>query len=114
MIKVCIIGKYNDTDVLSVTRNCREGHEAAIRLAKLEFAVHDPWLDLHWALIAELPMDFFKANCIAWLEVSDAILALPSWYRSDGAKAEIDRAKKLNIPVFFSEDDLIAWAVAHE
>jgi hypothetical protein len=114
MIRACIIGKYNDTDVLSVTRNCRQGHDAAIRLAKLGFAVHDPWLDLHWALVADLPMEFFKANCMAWLEVSNVVLALPSWYRSGGAKAEIDRARELDIPVFYSENDLIAWAIAHE
>jgi hypothetical protein len=109
MIRVYVAGKFNDTNVLSVAQNVRMGHKAAIHLLRLGFAVFDPWLDLHWALIADLPIETFKANSMAWLEGSHAILMLPSSLRSGGAMAEMERAKELNIPVFWSVTDLLKW-----
>jgi hypothetical protein len=72
MIYVCILGPYTGKDVLSITGNCRRGHDMAIELLRLGFAVHDPWLDLHWALVEDLPLDLFKQNTIEHLKRSDA------------------------------------------
>lgn len=38
--------------------------------------------------------------CIAMLRCADAIIMLPGWQKSDGAKAEMMLAKKLKIPAY--------------
>jgi hypothetical protein len=40
------------------------------------------------------------------LQSCDAILALPNWKTSVGAKEEVDKANKLGKPVFYSLDEL--------
>jgi len=42
---------------------------------------------------------------LAWLSVCDGVLRLPG--ESPGADVEVEHAKKLNIPVFYSINDLI-------
>ena len=46
---------------------------------------------------------------------SDAVLAVPGWEKSQGAKAEIEWAKHHKLPVFYPKspdniDDIIIWA----
>ncbi len=48
-------------------------------------------------------------------EMSDAIIAIPGWEKSYGAKKEVEWAQKNKIPVFFPKDptdikDVIKWA----
>jgi len=43
-----------------------------------------------------------------WLKVCQAVLRIPG--ESRGADAEIEMAKSLGIPVFYSLDNLITWA----
>lgn len=38
--------------------------------------------------------------CLPMLREADAVLMLPGWHRSVGAKMEYDEARKLGIPVF--------------
>ena len=44
----------------------------------------------------------------SWLEVCDAVLLTPGWQKSLGTIAEIEHAKKYNIPVFANLEDLVA------
>lgn len=39
----------------------------------------------------------------------DAVLALPSWQSSTGAKGEIAEAEQMGLPVFYSHDSLFRW-----
>jgi len=56
----------------------------------------------------ELAREFMKRS-------ADALLAMPGWETSKGAKMEVNLAKELNLPIFYpkSPDDLseiIEWA----
>ena len=40
------------------------------------------------------------------LECCDAVFTLPNWTDSEGAKAEVEKAKKLGKPIISSIEDL--------
>lgn len=44
------------------------------------------------------------------IDNSDAMFMLPNWKDSEGAKIEHMYAKYLNMPIFYSEDEMFAWA----
>ena len=46
------------------------------------------------------------AYSMNWLEKCDAILVMPKYRKSEGTKAEIERAKELDMPIFYRLEDL--------
>lgn len=101
---IYIAGKYSDDNVLGMLRNMRKGMRKASRLLGLGFAPFCPWLDYQLVLNSDAPEAFsvedFYAYSMEWLRRSDAVLCLPDWEDSHGARMEVDEAKKLGIPVF--------------
>lgn len=61
------------------------------------------------------PEDFYYTLGKEFLKRSaDAVLAMPEWENSIGAKMEIELAKELNLPIFFPKspddlDEIIKW-----
>jgi len=111
MKRVYIAGAYNADNVVSVLDNMRRGMRAATEVLLKGYAPFVPWFDYHFNLMLreceELLLTDFYDYSIAWLEVSDAVLALPSCGGSNGAQMELERAEELGIPVFYSLLDLI-------
>lgn len=72
-----------------------------------------PFLDYqYWFFLLEgeaISEKMIKGMSMAWLEVSDAIMVLPKYRKSGGTKAEIDRARELDIPVFYNVEDMIDY-----
>lgn len=115
MLFICILGPYTGPDVLTVAGNCRRGHAMAIELLKKGYAVHDCWLDLHWALIADLPLCVFKNNTLEHIRRSDAVIVTEGWQKSKGfVNDELPVIQELNIPMFETVDDLELWRIEHE
>ena len=110
MKRIYIAGKYNDDSVIKVLKNMRAGMRMGVQVLIAGFAPFVPWFDYHIALMANedenITREMYHAYSMAWLEGSEAVLALPSWVDSNGAKKEIERAKELNIPVFYSLEEL--------
>ena len=71
-----------------------------------------PWHDFHHQLMfrdgesLSIDIDDYYEMSMAWLVVSDAVLVLPGWLNSKGTVAEVDKASRLNIPIFHSLEDL--------
>ncbi len=104
MKRVYIAGKYNDTDIISVLRNIREGIEAAVDVLNNGDIPFCPFIDFLFALVnggESLTEAQFKAYSMEWLRVCDEILLLPSWERSNGSKSELEEAVRLGIEVRF-------------
>lgn len=93
--------------------NIARGVRASLVLLLKGYAPFCPFLDFqYWFYLREgenITEKMIKDLSMAWLEVSDAVLVLPKYRKSAGTKAEIERARELHIPVFFSVEDLIDW-----
>ena len=50
-----------------------------------------------------------KEYSLLWLELCDAVLLVPGWENSSGTRAELARAKELDIPVFGSLEAMTIW-----
>lgn len=112
MKTVYVAGSYNGPDVISVLNNMRKGFRACVDVLKAGFAPFCPWGDYHFTLALQeyekpLGIDDYYRYSMAWLERSDAVYVCNYREDSKGTKAEIERAKALNIPVYFTLQDLI-------
>ena len=112
-MRVFISGPYSartpDGNVLEILGNMRRGLAVSIQVMQAGHAVFAPWLDFTFGLIADIPMEVFKANSMAWVRVSDAMLLLDGWRSSKGCKAEQVEASLYGIPTFESLDELLSF-----
>jgi hypothetical protein len=66
--------------------------------------------DYAYLMNDHIPVAMLQNVSLAWLEVADAVLMLPDWERSKGARRERQRAKTMCIPIFYNTKDLLEWA----
>jgi len=69
------------------------------------------WMQADGQPITEAMIKRYSKN---WLRVCDAMELTPGWQKSTGTLDEIEDAKKHNIPVFKSLDDLIKYVKENE
>ena len=104
----------NENKSVKHLANIRNGVYAGIALMEAGFSPYNPFLDFMYWLVGGGDGFFLSVHRIRkmdldWVEVSDAMLLLKGWKKSVGARGELDRAKKYNIPYFESIDDLVAY-----
>lgn len=100
--KVYIAGKYNDTDVIKVLHNIREGIALATYVLKQGDIPFCPFLDFLFVMFdpeKKLTSQNMRDYSMAWLEDCDELWLLPSWVNSGGCKAEVQRALELGIKI---------------
>jgi len=110
--RIYVAGPYSANNVLDVLRNIGRGEKACAELFSLGYAPFCPWHDKSYVMDRfddEFTVQQFYDYSMAWLEVSEAILVLPNSENSEGTQNEIKRAKELNIPIFYSIEELIMW-----
>ena len=113
MKRVYVAGAYSADNVISILDNMRKGMRLSTEVLLAGFAPYCPWLDHHYILMLKeneslIVEDFYK-YCLAWLEVSDAMILVSGWEGSLGTIAEIDKAEELDIPVFETMHELLEW-----
>lgn len=102
MKRVYIAGRYSGGDV---ARNVRVAMGVADRLIHLDFAPYVPHLCHFLHMMAPHEYEVWMAIGLAWLRQCDAVLRLPG--ESPGADREVEIAKILEIPVFYSVEELV-------
>jgi hypothetical protein len=115
---VYIAGPYiGDGTVKSIEINIREAEKYQIALANKQigfFCAHNH--TEHFGNKAEKASEkFYHELDMQFLKrVADAVLAVPNWKSSSGARKEVEWAQESNLPIFFpkSTDDIeeiIKW-----
>lgn len=113
MKRVYVAGAYSADNMVDLLANMRRGIDLAMRAWNAGFAPFTPWLDLLLHMqpcAAGLDIHDCYDMSMKWLEVSDAVLVqVMGADKSVGTQAEIARAEKLGIPVFWTLAELIEW-----
>lgn len=101
---VYIAGPYfGDGKKETIEKNIREAEKYQVALANKRigfFCSHNH--TEHFQEKANAPEDFYYELDSHFLEnIADAVIAIPGWENSNGAKKEVEWAEKNNIPVFY-------------
>jgi hypothetical protein len=114
---VFIAGPYfGNGDREKIEQNIRNAEKYQIALANEGigfFCSHNH--TEHFEEKAKASEDFYKEMDMMILQkTADAILAIPGWENSAGAKNEVAWAKKNNLPIFYPEspddlEEIIKW-----
>jgi|SRR5947208_16190888 len=128
-MRVYVAGLYSRTPdgkvagIIDALHNMQVGMRVATELLIAGHVPFCPWLDYQFFLMLRegetIPMDAIKAYSMEWLKVSEAILMLPGWEGSGGAKAELEEAQRLGLPVFYTKEEVLqygkrVWAEPYE
>ncbi len=75
------------------------------------FAPYCPFLDFQIALAgdARFGKKIFQDVSLEFVSACDAMIMLPGWEESRGARREKELAEKMHIPVFTNWNDFIKW-----
>ncbi len=101
-----------------VAKNIQVAEQYTVALANVGigfFCAHTH-TSFHHSKGSHAPEDFYYEMDFEFLKrAADAVLAIPGWEKSFGAKREIDWARANNLPVFYPKspediDNIIAWA----
>jgi len=115
---VFIAGPYfGNGDKSKIQDNIRNAERYQIALANAGIGFFCPHNHTeHFELKATANEDFYRELDMMFLQkTADAIMAIPGWETSSGAKAEIEFAKTKGIPVFYPKSpeemaEITAWA----
>ncbi len=113
MKAVYVAGAYNATSAKGVFDNMRRGFRLAIAVRKAGMCpLGVPWGDYQHVLMdEEADEEGLKAVSMEALRRADAVIVVEEgWEKSRGTLAEIEEARRLGKPAFWSLAELRAWA----
>jgi hypothetical protein len=107
-----ISGQYNAPTFEGISKNIMEARKVAVNLWEQGFSVLCPHMNT-----AHFEVDTQKVTHEDWLQGDlemllrcDAIIMLPDWEESAGAKIELNCAEQYKIPVYYWPDHPeISW-----
>ena len=106
-------GYWSANPAIDYIISCREMTRWGLKALLAGFDPFVPAFDQQfWMVMREgefITEPMIKRYSKSWLEVCDAMILTPGWWKSLGALAEIKLAEKLGIPVFKSLDKLIQY-----
>jgi len=104
MIKVYVASPYTLGDVAV---NVKTQMDVANKLMDLGFVPFVPLYSHFQHMAHPRPYEDWTKFDLVWLEVCNCVLRLEG--KSSGADSEVKRAIELNIPVFYSLDELVKY-----
>ena len=125
---IYIAGKYRGATPWEVEQNIRAAEDIAAKVWAMGHAALCPHANSrHMEGVAS--DEHFLAGTLELMRRCDAVLLVPNWHRSEGARAEIAEAERLGMPVFglrahfnndlaitigIAMDEMRAWLAAME
>jgi hypothetical protein len=113
MKRIYVAGAYSANNVITVLDNMRKGMRLSTEVMLAGFAPFSPWLDYHFQLMLrgdeKLTVKQYYEYSKAWLEVSDGMILVPGYENSVGTMGEIELANKIDIPIFFTLEQMIYY-----
>lgn len=110
-LRVYVAGAYSADNLMDVFHNMKRGMRTGSQLLQLGFAPFVPWLDHHLVFMMQndekLSVEDFYEYSLSWLRVSEVMLVLPGYEKSQGTLKEIKVAEELNISIFYSLDQMV-------
>lgn len=104
-----LAGGYMSSDSNDIEKNIQLAEQHSIELWNRGFKVFSPHLNTrNFEVKAKAEEEAYKELDMRMLQCCDAVFALPNWKESEGARAEIDEAKRLGKPIYYSLDKLPA------
>jgi nucleoside 2-deoxyribosyltransferase len=100
-IKVYVSAPYTKGDVALNTANAINASDELLELGFIPFCPH---LSHFWHMQHQHSWETWMEYDLAWVESCDCIIRLPG--ESKGADIEVEKAKELNKPVFYSIEEL--------
>ena len=110
---VYVAGSISATNPVTMLNNIRRGIDMGAELLRHGLCPFIPFLDFQIFLSRNgifITEKQIKEYSLKWLEKCDAILVLPESDNSIGTQAEIRHAGELDIPIFYSVEDLLVEA----
>ena len=110
---IYVAGSISDASFIKALGNVSVGIEKSIELlVEWELIPFCPFIDFLFFLQTKhkITDKMIKDYSMAWLERCDCVYVLPNSSNSIGTQAEIRRAGELDIPVFYSLEDLLTEA----
>jgi hypothetical protein len=108
--RVFVAGKITADTPDGTFANIRAGLEACNRLMEMGLAPFPVFCDFAYLVNGHVPVYNLQEVSLTWLEVADAVLMLPDWESSKGARRERMRAQTMCLPIFYNTKDLLEWA----
>jgi len=104
LLKVYIAGPYTKPEPILNVRRVLEVADELLEAGHVPFVPH---LYHFWHFLSPKPYQTWMDLDFAWLESCDAMIHLPG--ESSGADAEEAMAAGLEIPIFESVEEFLAW-----
>lgn len=109
---VYIAGPYRGATAWEVEQNIRAAEAMALEVAKRGAMPLCPHTNTRGYFEGQMPNRFWLEGTMELLRRCDAIMCLPTWEQSTGARAERSTAQDLSMPVFDDLGKLEAWLEA--
>src|SRR5262245_24540181 len=108
MIVVYIAGPYRAATEYQVLQNIRRAEEVALRVWKAGAACICPHKNTAFFGGAADDSVWLEGD-LAIISRCDAVVCVPGWQASAGARGEVELARELSIPVFETIEGLESW-----
>lgn len=105
---VYVAGPFRGKSAWDIECNIRRAEELALEVWRLGAAALCPHCNTRFFQNAA-PDEVWLKGDLEILRRCDAVVLTPDWRKSSGARAEVEEALVLDIPVFDDLEDLKAW-----
>lgn len=106
---IYVAGKLTGPNNFEISRNVCAAEDVAMEVVKLGAVPLIPHANTGLIFFGTATEDFWYEGTLELLRRCDAVLMVPGWEASKGAKLEFEEAGRRKIPIFTTPADLKAW-----